>query len=66
MLHIYVLNPTNTSYQLIDLRENIKESHNISIQTYLPHLCCPINAERILQILFKSTTVFDTTLHFLI
>ena len=40
MLHIYVINPTNTtSYQLMDFHENIRESHNILIQTCLPHLC---------------------------
>ena len=40
MLHIYVLNPTNTtSYQLMDFRENIRESHNILIQTCLSYLC---------------------------
>ena len=40
MLHIYVLNPTNTtSYQLMDFRENSRESHNILIQICLPYLC---------------------------
>ena len=40
MLHIYVLNPTNTtSYQLMDFRENIRKLHNILIQICLPHLC---------------------------
>ena len=36
MLHIYLINPTNTtSYQLMDFRENIRESHNILLRTCL-------------------------------
>ena len=40
MLHIYIINPTNTiSYQLMDFHKIIRESHNILIQTCLLHLC---------------------------
>ena len=39
MLHIHVLNPANTtSYQLLDFREKIRESHNILIQTCFPNI----------------------------